>query len=84
MHRARVRDQRFVAGIGCRALEKWVCIGVPAGGRIACADNDFLRAGVLQGIKKIAAGVELLTLVSDAYQRINKETASKSTWCFLK
>jgi len=26
MHRARARDQRFVAGIGCTALEKCLCI----------------------------------------------------------
>ena len=41
MHRARSRDQHFVAGIGCIALERCLSIGDPTGRSIARGYDDF-------------------------------------------
>ena len=43
MHRARARDQRFVAGIGCRALVKCLCMEPPLVVSIARETRAFHR-----------------------------------------
>ena len=48
MLRARVRDQRLVAGIGSSAHENCLCMGSPAGRSIARVHNDFPLVSRLQ------------------------------------
>jgi hypothetical protein len=78
MHRARSRDQHFVAGIGWIALERCLSIGDPTGRSIARACNDFPWVSTRIGF---AGPVWLAETLLN--QGINIQSASKSPGGFL-